>query len=138
MHVYGKWNKRLKEMPGHRSHEIESLQVKKCVEIALRCVLPDRHKRPSAKDVVDELIQLEVEIINKKLTLASDEESKDTITQGLHAISSSSSSSYSSEKISSMKFSDLFLSSSSGPAQLDVVIVYAFDCSEWTSAWYTG
>lgn len=26
---------------------------------------------------------------------------------------------------------------SAGPAQLDVVIVYAFDCSDWTLAWYT-
>lgn len=26
---------------------------------------------------------------------------------------------------------------SAGPGQLDVVILYAFDCSDWTSAWYT-
>ena len=66
-------------MSGHPSHEIESLQVKKCVEIALRCVVADRNKRPSTKDVVDELEQLEARI--RKLSLASDDECKDIIVQ---------------------------------------------------------
>lgn len=60
------------EMPGHPSHIIESLQVKKCVEVALRCIQYDRNKRPSTRDVVDELEQLDAEI--KKLSLASDDD----------------------------------------------------------------
>ena len=52
--------------------------MKKCVQIALRCVEDDRNKRPSLKDVVDELEQLEAEI--KKLLLPS-VESNDLIVQ---------------------------------------------------------
>jgi len=63
------WKKRLQEMPRHPYKEVGSLQVKKCVQIALRCVEDDRNKRPSLKDVVDELEQLEAEI--KKLLLPS-------------------------------------------------------------------
>lgn len=65
--VYLNWSKRLKETPGggHPSHEAHSLRLKKCVEIALRCVVRDRHNRPSTKDVVDELKQLEAEIIKR-------------------------------------------------------------------------
>lgn len=63
----------------HPSHKIESLQVKKCVEIALRCVVADRNKRPSTQDVVDELEQLEAGI--RKLSLASDDECKDLTVQ---------------------------------------------------------
>ena len=65
------WNERLKEKPGHPSHKIESLQVNKCVVLALKCVQYDRNKRPSTKDIVDELEQLDIEI--KKLSLASDD-----------------------------------------------------------------
>lgn len=56
-------------MSRHLALEIETLQVKKCVEIALRCVVPDRNKRPSIKDVVDELEKLEAVI--KKMSLPS-------------------------------------------------------------------
>lgn len=73
------WKKKL-QMPRHPYEEIESRQVKKCVEVALRCVEHDRNKRPSLKDVVDELEQLEAEI--KKLLLPS-VESKDLIVQVL-------------------------------------------------------
>ena len=65
------WNERLKEKHGHPSHKIESLQVNKCVVLALQCVQYDRNKRPSTKDIVDELEQLDIEI--KKLSLASDD-----------------------------------------------------------------
>lgn len=77
-HVCENWKKRLQEMPRHPYKEVGSLQVKKCVQIALRCVEDDRNKRPSLKDVVDELEQLEAEI--KKLLLPS-VESNDLIVQ---------------------------------------------------------
>ena len=62
----------------HPSQEIEILRVKKCIDIALRCVIADRKTRPSIKDVVDELEQLETEIM--KMSLPSDE-TKDLIAQ---------------------------------------------------------
>ncbi|CAL4979963.1 unnamed protein product [Urochloa decumbens] len=70
-HVCENWNKRLQEKRGHPSNKIESLRVKKYVEIAIRCVVPERKERPSIKDVVDEMEQLEAEI--KKMSLAPNE-----------------------------------------------------------------
>ena len=46
----------------YSSHEIDILRVITCVEIALRCVDRDRNKRPSIKDIVHELEELEAEI----------------------------------------------------------------------------
>lgn len=43
-------------------HKIETLQVKKCVEIASRCVAANRKERPSINYVLHELEQLEEEI----------------------------------------------------------------------------
>lgn len=43
--------------------------MKKCVEIALRCVVSDRNKRPLIKDIVKELEELEDEI--KKMSTSS-------------------------------------------------------------------
>ena len=37
-------------------------QVKTCIEIALRCVENDRHKRPSIRDIVDKMNETETEI----------------------------------------------------------------------------
>lgn len=49
------WEKKLQETRTYSSYEIAISQVKRCVEIALRCVNFDRHKRPRIMDVVDEL-----------------------------------------------------------------------------------
>lgn len=56
--VHANWRKRLQEtsMCGLESH---SEQVKRCVQIALSCVEPDRRKRPSIGDIVNELIETE-------------------------------------------------------------------------------
>jgi hypothetical protein len=43
--------------------------VRKCAEIALRCVDKDREKRPRIQDIVQELEELEAEI--KKMSLTS-------------------------------------------------------------------
>lgn len=58
------------------SHKQDILRVKTCVEIELRCVEKDRNKRPSVKDIVQELQELEAEI--KKMSLDS-ENSEDLI-----------------------------------------------------------
>ncbi|KAF6998436.1 hypothetical protein CFC21_014558 [Triticum aestivum] len=49
------WMKRLQPMSGRSSYEIEILQVRTCVEMALRCVDADRNKRPSIKEIIREL-----------------------------------------------------------------------------------
>ncbi|XBI42643.1 hypothetical protein VPH35_107500 [Triticum aestivum] len=56
----------------------------KCVEIALRCVEKDRNRRPSIKDIVQELEELEADI--KKMSLHS-ENSEDLIGQTSSACS---------------------------------------------------
>lgn len=58
-------------MPTHLSHKIETLQVKTCIEMALRCVVANWKERPSIKDIIDEVEKLEAEI--KKMSLPSKE-----------------------------------------------------------------
>ncbi|VAH40217.1 hypothetical protein VPH35_025655 [Triticum aestivum] len=69
-HVTENWTRRLQEKPGYSSHQIDILRVSTTVEIALRCVAKDRKERPSIKDVVHELAELEAKI--EKMSLASD------------------------------------------------------------------
>ncbi|XP_048554083.1 disease resistance protein RGA5-like isoform X2 [Triticum urartu] len=69
-HVTENWTRRLQEKPGYSSHEIDILRVSTTVEIALRCVARDRNERPSIRDIVHELAELEAKI--EKMSLASD------------------------------------------------------------------
>lgn len=73
--VIGNWDRRLL---GTSSYKEDILRVKTCVEIALRCVESDRKGRPSVKDILQELEELEVKI--KKMSLYSDH-SKDLLAQ---------------------------------------------------------
>uniref|UniRef100_A0A0A8ZAT5 Protein kinase domain-containing protein n=1 Tax=Arundo donax TaxID=35708 RepID=A0A0A8ZAT5_ARUDO len=77
-HVIENWERRLQGTSRYSSHEKDILQVKKCVEIALKCVEKDRNKRPYIKDIVHELEELEAKI--KEMLLYSDL-SKDQISQ---------------------------------------------------------
>jgi len=64
--------KNLKQKLGrsrNSSLEIDILQVKTCVKIALRCVVADRNRRPYIKDIINELEELEAEI--KKMSISS-------------------------------------------------------------------
>lgn len=70
-HVTENWERRLQGMSSYQSYEKDIVQVKKCVEIALRCVEKDRNKRPAIKDIVHELEELEAEI--KEMSLHSDQ-----------------------------------------------------------------
>lgn len=67
-HVIDNWERKLQM---YEAHENATIQVKKCIEIALRCVEKDRNKRPSIQDIIKELDQLEAEI--KKMSLHSDQ-----------------------------------------------------------------
>ncbi|VAI93126.1 receptor-like serine/threonine-protein kinase SD1-7 [Triticum dicoccoides] len=60
--VCKKWMTKLRAKSGYSSDEIDRKCMKKCVEIALRCVVADRNKRPLIKDIVKELEELEDEI----------------------------------------------------------------------------
>lgn len=77
-HVTENWERRQQGTSRDQSHEKDTIQLKKCLEIALRCVEEDRNKRPSIKDIVNELEELEAEI--KKMSLHSDH-SKDPVCQ---------------------------------------------------------
>ena len=71
------WKKKAQATPSP-SLEADLLRVKACVEIALRCVKPDRKERPFIKDIVRDLEELEAEI--KRMEQASNQ-SKDIIGQ---------------------------------------------------------
>ncbi|CAL4979965.1 unnamed protein product [Urochloa decumbens] len=92
-------------------------QVETCIKIAIHCVNPERKKRPTIKEIVEKLNNMETEMLS----------------QGLHDVALNSSTG----KLISVPDPNKDLSSNSGRGPLDVVIVYAFDCSSSTSAWYT-
>ncbi|KAJ1261656.1 hypothetical protein BS78_09G047200 [Paspalum vaginatum] len=58
--VAEKWMERLQGTL--TSQEIDTIRVEMCVEIALRCVEDDPHKRPSIKEITNDLKELESEI----------------------------------------------------------------------------
>ncbi|XBI42706.1 hypothetical protein VPH35_107560 [Triticum aestivum] len=70
--VIANWDRSLAgpSTSSYSSKKEDILRVKTCVKIALRCVETDKNKRPSPKDIVQELEKLELEI--KKMSLHSD------------------------------------------------------------------
>ena len=44
----------------HYVRESYSEQIKRCIEIALTCVEVDRHKRPTAGDIVNKLNEVDI------------------------------------------------------------------------------
>ena len=65
--------------PKRLLRETNIQQVKTCVDIALRCVNVERNGRPSIKDIVNELEELEAKI--KKMTLSSDQSKRHIVEQ---------------------------------------------------------
>ena len=59
MQVHKKWRERLRTIPGYTSLEKDCQQVKKCVEIALKCIEEKRCKRPNIGSIVRELDETE-------------------------------------------------------------------------------
>ncbi|CAL4991703.1 unnamed protein product [Urochloa decumbens] len=57
--VHENWKNRCQTTPKHKSLEADSLEVKMCIEMALRCVEPDRARRPSITEVIDKLNEIE-------------------------------------------------------------------------------
>ncbi|CAD6254208.1 unnamed protein product [Miscanthus lutarioriparius] len=60
-HVHENWKKYLQEIPNYASLEVDCKQVKRCIEIARRCMENDPHKRPKVKDIVSQLDEIEME-----------------------------------------------------------------------------
>ncbi|KAG2556874.1 hypothetical protein PVAP13_8NG173301 [Panicum virgatum] len=58
--VHKKWRGRLRAVPGHASLEADCQQVKKCIEIALKCTDKDRRRRPNIGYIVDQLADTEI------------------------------------------------------------------------------
>ncbi|XP_066165395.1 uncharacterized protein [Oryza sativa Japonica Group] len=56
--VANNWRNRIGDTSMHAKEECQ--QVKKCVEIAVRCVEVDRHSRPAINDIIHELKQTEI------------------------------------------------------------------------------
>ncbi|VAH24619.1 unnamed protein product [Triticum turgidum subsp. durum] len=64
------WTKRLQTMMSYASLKEDILRVRTCVEIALRCVAMDQNKRPTVKEIVHELEEVEANItIMSQLTV---------------------------------------------------------------------
>jgi hypothetical protein len=59
--VHENWKKCLQEIPRYESLEVDCEQVKRCIEIARWCMENDRHKRPTIKDIVSQLDEIEME-----------------------------------------------------------------------------
>ncbi|CAL4994136.1 unnamed protein product [Urochloa decumbens] len=57
--VQKKWRERLQTIQGYTSVEDDCQQVKKCVEIALKCIDEEKAKRPNIKSIIDQLVETE-------------------------------------------------------------------------------
>uniref|UniRef100_A0A8I7B8G5 Protein kinase domain-containing protein n=1 Tax=Hordeum vulgare subsp. vulgare TaxID=112509 RepID=A0A8I7B8G5_HORVV len=53
--VLGKWKNRLARSQRYGNLEIDCQQIKRCVQIGLICVNPDRTKRPPARNIINML-----------------------------------------------------------------------------------
>lgn len=60
--VTEKWKEKLQGTKVYLSQESDILQLKTCVDIALRCVKDERNERPDVKGIVNELEKLEPHI----------------------------------------------------------------------------
>ncbi|CAM0958906.1 unnamed protein product [Alopecurus aequalis] len=62
-HVIENWERRLQGTSGYSSNEKYIVQVKNCIEIAVKCVDKDRYKRPLIKDIVHVLEEFEAKMV---------------------------------------------------------------------------
>ena len=67
MKVHKKWRKRLIAIPGYPPIDIDCQceQVKKCIEIALKCTIKDWQRRPNIGYIVDQLAETEKSTYDK-------------------------------------------------------------------------
>ncbi|KAG8090154.1 hypothetical protein GUJ93_ZPchr0011g27002 [Zizania palustris] len=68
--VHGNWKKRWNATSSNASSdEACSLQLTTCLQIALRCVEKDRAKRPTIREIVDEMNEMDDIIVKKSSSL---------------------------------------------------------------------
>jgi len=100
------WTKTMQANVGYTLTDTDLQGVTMCIEIAIRCVDVDRDKRPSTREIIDELAKLNDQIA--KMPKTSTRPNMSGPTMAAHP----------------------------GRGALDVVIVYAFDCTTSTPDWY--
>ncbi|CAO2153201.1 unnamed protein product [Urochloa humidicola] len=109
------WRNRPEVISGGTPPEDQCHQVKRCIEIALDCVHANAIQRPAIGDIIRRLNNYgSCYSSTKELVFDS-----------------------SSVEFSSLPVPKKLPSSSAGRGALDVVNVFAFDCREYSSAWYT-
>ncbi|CAM0877754.1 unnamed protein product [Alopecurus aequalis] len=94
-HVQECWRKKLKEIAGPTSIEVYCNQVKRCIEIALECLKPNRQERPTIQYIVSSLNQTESMIGDQLLPIEQIDSGGESI---LHSTWSITSGTYSEEK----------------------------------------
>jgi hypothetical protein len=57
--VHNTWSKRLQSVQGSKTLEKDCQQVKKCIEIALKCKDEKRRNRPTIESVINQLNETE-------------------------------------------------------------------------------
>lgn len=57
--VHKNWRNRIEAAPMYASREEDCRQVKRCIELALDCVKADKDKRPTVREIINELKQVE-------------------------------------------------------------------------------
>uniref|UniRef100_A0A452XBM0 Protein kinase domain-containing protein n=1 Tax=Aegilops tauschii subsp. strangulata TaxID=200361 RepID=A0A452XBM0_AEGTS len=62
LEVHESWRKRLRGTLSHTSLEVYCNQVKRCIEIALDCLISNRQERPTIQDIVSSLNETETMI----------------------------------------------------------------------------
>jgi hypothetical protein len=60
--IYESWRKRLSGTLSHRPLDVYCNQVKRCIEIALECLIPNRQERPTIQAIVSHLNDTEIMI----------------------------------------------------------------------------
>uniref|UniRef100_A0ACD5W367 Uncharacterized protein n=1 Tax=Avena sativa TaxID=4498 RepID=A0ACD5W367_AVESA len=61
-HVHETWRKRLCETVNQESLEVLNNQVKRCIELALKCLISNRKERPTILDIISNLKETETMI----------------------------------------------------------------------------
>uniref|UniRef100_A0ACD5WH71 Uncharacterized protein n=1 Tax=Avena sativa TaxID=4498 RepID=A0ACD5WH71_AVESA len=68
-HVHTNWRKRLNEISRPRSLDVYCNQVRRCIEIALECLKPNRQERPTIQYIVSSLNETESVIGDRELQI---------------------------------------------------------------------
>ncbi|XP_048554034.1 uncharacterized protein LOC125535013 isoform X3 [Triticum urartu] len=90
--VHESWRKRLRGTLSHSSLEVYCNQVKRCIEIALDCLISNRKERPTIQDIVSSLNETETMIGDRGMQNEqfSEDDGESTLPSDLSSITISS------------------------------------------------